>query len=252
MTLYVYPDEGYELDSITVRDIRGRNIALRSLGGNAYSFIVPNSRVTVDASFVKVQADAPASTPTEDEPFNSLGTPGISGIVLNPATMPFRDVQGSDWFYNSVNYVWKHYLMSGVSETQFAPSVTTSRAMIWTILARMNNVRTDINPGSTWYEKGMLWAKEQGVTDGSDPMSDITREQLATMLWRNAGKPVGTANLDQFSDSNSVSNYAATAMRWAVGNGIINGENGSLNPQGSATRAQVAAMVQRYGERIGA
>ena len=142
--------------------------------------------------------------------------------------------------------------MSGVSDTQFAPNTTTSRAMVWTVLARMNNVRTDINPGSTWYEKGMLWAMEQGVTDGSNPMDDITREQLATMLWRSAGSPGGRADLNQFSDSSSVSGYAVSAIRWAVANGILQGSDGKLNPKGTATRAQVAAMVQRYGERIGA
>ena len=123
--------------------------------------------------------------------------------------------------------------------------------MIWTILARMNNVRTDINPGNTWYEKGLLWAKEKGVTDGSDPMADITREQLATMLWRNAGSLSGTADLSQFSDGGDVSQYALTAVRWATANGILQGSDGKLNPRGTATRAQVAAMVQRYGEKVG-
>ena len=159
----------------------------------------------------------------------------------------------TDWFYNSVDYVWKHYLMSGVSDTQFAPELTTSRAMIWTVLARMNNVRTDINPGSTWYEKGMLWAMDRGVTDGSNPMGDISREQLATMLWRNAGKPApGTAaDLSRFGDGNTVSEYALPAVRWAVSIGILNGSEGNLEPNGTATRAQVAAMVQRYGEKTG-
>jgi hypothetical protein len=164
--------------------------------------------------------------------------------------MPYTDVKGPDWFYNNVEYMWKHYLMSGVSDTQFAPNTTTNRGMIWTILARMNNVRTDINPGSTWYEKGMLWCKEQGITDGTNPLSDITREQLVTMLWRNAGKQSGSGDLSKFSDSADVSEYAVTAMRWAVGNGILNGENGQINPQGTATRAQVAAMVARYGDKI--
>ena len=251
VSLYVYPDAGYKLDSITVRDIRGRTITLRSLGDNAYSFTMPNVRVTVDAVFAKIEANTPTSTPADNEPFTGLGTPGISGIVLNPAVMPFRDVKSTDWFYNSVDYVWKHYLMSGVSDAQFAPNTTTSRAMIWTILARMNNVRTDINPGNTWYEKGLLWAKEKGVTDGSDPMADITREQLATMLWRNAGSLSGTADLSQFSDGGDVSQYALTAVRWATANGILQGSDGKLNPRGTATRAQVAAMVQRYGEKVG-
>lgn len=253
VSLYIHPDEGYELDELKVTDTRGRSITLRTLGDDAYTFTMPVTRVTVEATFkaVKGSANAPETTnPAEDETFNSLGTPGISGIVLNPAAMPYTDVKGPDWFYNNVEYMWKHYLMSGVSETQFAPNVTTNRGMIWTILARMNNVRTDINPGSTWYEKGMLWCKEHGITDGSNPLSDITREQLVTMLWRNSGKQGGTGDLSKFSDSADVSDYAVTAMRWAVGNGILKGENGKIDPKGTATRAQVAAMVARYGDKI--
>lgn len=260
VTLSIYPAADYELDTLTVRDIRGRTLTLRSLGGNRYSFTMPDSRVTAEASFVRQTEELPSSVPgtehTAQEPsgeaFTSLGTPGIAGIVLNPSPMPFTDVRVGSWFYNNVDYVWKHYLMSGVSDTQFAPGTTTSRAMIWTILARMNNIRTDINPGSTWYERGMLWAMERGVTDGSHPMNDITREQLAVMLWRNAGSPGGTADLNKFSDSGSVSDYAVSAIRWAVTNGILQGSDGKLNPKGTATRAEVAAMVQRYGERIGA
>ena len=250
VTLYAHPDAGYELDTLTVTDIRGRNIPLRSMGDNAYSFLMPAARVTVDASFVKV-ADNTPTTPAEDEIFTGLGTPGISGIVLNPAPMPFTDVQPQDWFYDNVDYVWKHYLMSGVTETQFSPNVTTSRAMIWTILARMNNVKAN-GTGSLWYEKGLLWAKERGVTDGTDPMGDITREQLATMLWRNAGRPApgAAADLSRFSDSGTVSEYAQTAVRWAASVGILNGSDGRIDPQGTATRAQVAAMVARYGDRI--
>ena len=95
-------------------------------------------------------------------------------------------------------------------------------------------------------------AKERGVTDGTDPMGDITREQLATMLWRNAGRPApgAAADLSRFSDSGTVSEYAQTAVRWAASVGILNGSDGRIDPQGTATRAQVAAMVARYGDRI--
>ncbi len=251
VTLTAHPYAGYELESITVTNVRGREITLRDLGNDRYSFTMPNSRVSVEASFTKVVKNTP-NVPAEDEPFTALGTPGISGIVLNPSPMPFTDVHANNWFYNHVEYMWKHYLMSGVSDTQFAPDATTSRAMIWTVLARMNNIRTDVNPGLTWYERGMLWAMEQGVTDGTNPMDNITREQLATMLWRNAGTSGVSEDLIQFSDSGSVSDYALAAVRWAVANGILQGSNGKLNPKGSATRAQVAAMVMRYAERIGA
>lgn len=192
-----------------------------------------------------------ASEGPESEPYSGLGAYGISGIVLNPAPMPFADVDRDNWFFGDVDYVWKHYLMSGVSPAAFAPQTTASRAMIWTILARMNNVKAN-GTGSLWYEKGLLWAKERGVTDGTDPMGDITREQLATTLWRNAGRPApgAAADLSRFSDSGTVSEYAQTAVRWAASVGILNGSDGRIDPQGTATRAQVAAMVARYGDRI--
>ncbi|MDE7243598.1 MAG: S-layer homology domain-containing protein [Oscillospiraceae bacterium] len=249
VSLSVHPDSGYELDDLTITNSRGREISLRG-SGNSFSFTMPASRVTIAAKFKKTQETAPSGG--EDEPFTGLGTPGASGIVLNPSPMPFLDIQDGDWYYSSVDYVWKHYLMSGVSETQFAPAATTSRAMIWTVLARMNNVRTDVNPGGTWYERGMLWAMEQGVTDGSNPLGSITREQLAVMLWRNAGAP-GSSGVDmsRFADFGSVSSYAQTALCWAVDIGVMNGANGLLNPQGTATRAEVAAMIMRYGELTG-
>ena len=257
VTLTVHPADGYKVEAVTVTDIRGREVTVKDLNDSRFTFSMPSRKVTVSATFAVVETPSVSLPGTEHtaqrpdgEVFTGLGTPGISGIVLNPAAMPFTDVKGPDWFYNNVEYVWKHYLMSGVSDSQFSPNTTTSRGMIWTILARMNNVRTDINPGSTWYEKGMLWCKEQGVTEVSNPMGDITREQLATMLWRNAGKPTGNGDLDKFSDSAAVSEYAVTAVRWAVGNGILNGTNGQIDPQGTATRAQVAAMVARYGDKV--
>ncbi len=257
VTLSVHPDSGYELDTLEVIDVRGRTLTLRDLEDGRYSFTMPSCRVTVEATFKTVKEDRP-SLPGPDhtaqnphnEIFTGLGTPGISGIVLNPAAMPFTDVHGPDWFYNHVEYMWKHYLMSGTTENRFDPNLTTSRAMIWTIMARMNNVRTDINPGSTWYEKGMLWAMERGITDGSNAMGDITREQLATMLWRNAGSPIAGGDLRRFSDADSVSAYALNAVRWAASNGILSGINGRIEPQGTATRAQVAAMVARYGDKV--
>ncbi|MDE7243368.1 MAG: S-layer homology domain-containing protein [Oscillospiraceae bacterium] len=245
VTLSVHPEDGYTCKSLEVTDIRGRVISTRETDSSTFSFTMPAARVTVTAEF---EQQAPAALPDSDsEVFTGLGTPGVSGIVLNPSPMPFLDVQGGDWYYSSVEYVWKHYLMSGVSDTMFDPDAAISRAMVWTLLARMNNVRTDVNPGATWYERGMVWAVEHGVTDGSDPLGVITREDLAVMLWRNAGAP-GGSNMDmsRFSDFSSVSSYAQTAVRWAVGRGIMNGSGGKLNPQGTATRASVAAMIARY------
>ena len=108
VSLYVTADEGYELDTLTVTDTRSRNISCRSMGDNAYSFKMPNASVKVEAKFKAVEtATVPGtgSDTTNDEIFNSLGTPGIAGIVLNPAAMPFTDVNSNDWFYNNVEYM---------------------------------------------------------------------------------------------------------------------------------------------------
>ena len=106
----------------------------------------------------------------------------------------------------------------------------------------------DVTGGATWYEKSMEWAKAKGVSDGTNPNANITREQLVTMMYRYAGSPKADGKLDSFSDSASVSTYAADAMQWAVANGIVNGSNGKLNPQDNATRAEVAAILMRFCE----
>ena len=238
VTLTVYPEEGYTLSELTVTSAQGRDVSLRELEDGRFSFTMPGGRVEVNAVF-----EASDTGDGEAEPGPGPGTPDAG---LEPLPLPFMDVAPAAWYYGSVDYVWKHSLMSGVSDTKFAPGETTSRAMIWTILARMHAVNTDAAPGGVWYEKGMAWAVEQGVTDGTDPMGSVTREQLAAMLWRDAGSPSGDGSLDGFSDAASVSGYAAAAVRWAVGRGILQGTGGRLEPNGTASRAEVAAMVMRY------
>ena len=151
-----------------------------------------------------------------------------------------------NWYADAVKYVSDKGLMSGTGSDKFAPSATTTRAMLMTVLARYAG--EDTTGGATWYEKGMEWAKAKGVSDGANPNANITREQLVTMLYRYAGSPKADGKLDSFSDSASVSSYAADAMQWAVANGIVNGLNGKLNPQNNATRAQVAALLMRFCE----
>ena len=151
-----------------------------------------------------------------------------------------------NWYADAVKYVTDKGLMSGTSADKFAPSATTTRAMLMTVLARYAG--EDTTGGATWYEKGMNWAKAKGVSDGTNPNANITREQLVTMLYRYAGSPKADGKLDSFSDAASVSTYAADAMQWAVANGIVNGSNGKLNPQNNATRAQVAAILMRFCE----
>lgn len=234
VTLSVQPDEGYELAGLTVTDARGRSVEVRSLSDGRFSFTMPGGKVEIRAVFT-------AAAPDGGDP---------AGTVPNTLPMPFLDVPAAKWYYESVDYVWKHRLMNGVSDTRFAPDQTVSRSMIWTILARMQGVQTDSAPGGVWYEAGMGWAMEQGVTDGSRPTEDVTREQLAVMLWRNAGSPAGGGGLSAFSDAAGVSVYAAEAMGWAVGCGLLKGSGGQLNPQGSATRAEAAAMIMRFASGL--
>ena len=156
------------------------------------------------------------------------------------------DVPENSWYADAADFVAQRGLMSGVGENLFGGNQNTTRAMLMTILARMDG--QDVTGGATWYEKGMNWAKAKGVSDGTNPNANITREQLVTMLYRYAGSPKADGKLDSFSDAASVSTYAADAMQWAVANGIVNGSNGKLNPQNNATRAEVAAILMRFCE----
>lgn len=163
--------------------------------------------------------------------------------------LPFTDVKTTDWFYDDVVYAYENGLLTGVSADRFAPESSMTRAMLWTVLARLDGVNTD--GGATWYEKGREWAMRNGISDGTNPDGSITREQLVTMLWRYAGSPDADASvLNVYADRNEISDWAVTAMAWATENGILNGSNGKVLPTGSATRAQVAAILTRYREKI--
>ena len=186
-----------------------------------------------------------------------------------PVELPFTDVPEGAWYEDAAAYVYKHGLMAGTSATTFAPDVTTSRAMIATILWRMAGSPvvnyamnyTDVAQGQ-WCSEAIRWATSEGVVTGygnglfgtNDP---ITREQLATMLWRYAqteGYDVSIGedtNILSYTDVANLSEYAIPAMQWAVGAGIINGtgDGSTLTPQGQATRAQAAVMLQRVCEK---
>lgn len=210
ITVTVTPDEGYELDYITVD---GERI-------DGTTFTMPAHDVTVRVYFTDGSVD-----------------------------MPFVDVNSGDWFYEYVEYVYANGLMKGVTDTQFEPNGTLTRAMFWTILARASGVDTE--GGESWYAKAQAWAMENGVSDGTDAMGALTREQLATMLWRFAGEPTSAYSLSAYTDASSVSDYAETAMAWAVENGIITGmTDTTIEPQGTATRAQCAAMLMRFIESV--
>ena len=209
ITLTATPDEGYELLSISVRDADGRPVALDGM-----KFTMPESSVTVTAVF------------------------GQGGL-------PFVDVSVNAWYYETVKAAYEAGLMNGVTDTEFAPNATLTRAMIWTILARASGVDTE--GGATWYAKAQEWAVTKGVSDGEDPMGNVTREQLVTMLWRLNGSEVMTGYIGNYIDTGDISEWANQAMLWAVQNGIIEGdENMALAPKADTTRAQAATFFVRY------
>ena len=216
VTLTVTPDEGWRLDSLSAVGPDGAQLALRSLGGGKYAFTMPGGKVTVSAVFVRGEG---------------LG---------------FTDVAPGAWYYDAVAYVSENGLMNGVDTGIFDPDGSLTRAMVWTILARIEGAYTE--GGETWYAKARDWAMETGVSDGTDAMGAITREQLVTMLWRSRGEPVVDFLLTA-RDADSISSWAYEAMRWAVSEGIIEGdENGFISPAATATRAQAAAIIMRFIE----
>ena len=218
VTLTVTPDDGWKLDSLSATDAKGGKLSLTDLGGGKYSFTMPSAKVTVKAVFT-------------------------SGAAL-----VFSDVPAGSWYYDAVAYVSENGLMNGVDAGTFDPNGTLTRAMVWTILARLEGVDTE--GGASWYAKAQAWAMETGVSDGEDPTGAITREQLVTMLWRYSGAP-GVELLLTASDAGKISSWAMDAMRWAVSEGIIEGdETGAVNPTGSATRAEAAAIFMRFAEGL--
>ena len=183
-------------------------------------------------------------------------------IVVNP----FTDVSEKDWFYNDAMFVYKNGLMLGTSKTLFSPHGTVTRGMMATILWRMEgslapkgeNSFTDVEAGR-WYADAITWATENGIFAGYSkdkfgPDDPITREQLTAIFYRYADykgyKLTVTGNLDKFEDADKITDYAKTVMQWAVGNGLIKGKSENLlDPQGTATRAEIAAMLHRFVEK---
>lgn len=186
-------------------------------------------------------SDTPVLPVTPSKPKNDKPTTGSS----------FTDVPAGSWYEEAVNYVHEKGLMNGTSSNAFSPNANTTRGMIVTILARVEGVNTN---GTPWYAAGQKWAMDNGISDGTNMPGVITREQLATILYRYAkqkGYDVSkSAALTAFSDADKVSGYAAEAMQWAVAEGLLQGSNGKLDPQGSATRAQVATILMRFMEKI--
>ena len=240
---------------ITVQDSSGKTLCTATALGSMSSVIFSSAdikegetyTVLVDGTSV---GTAEAKLGTTDSS-SSMGTfkPGQGGQPNQNGSQAtvgsFKDVPQNSWFASAVQYVTSNSLMNGTSSTAFSPSATMSRGMLMTVLARYAGESTE--GGTVWYEKGMNWAKNKGISDGSAPNRNITREQLAAMLYRYAGEPDGAADLSAYTDAGSVSAYAEKAMQWCVKNGILTGKTSStLAPKATATRAECAAMLQRF------
>lgn len=227
ITLTLSPDKGYKLDKLTVTDGSGKSVSTVKKSDTVYTFTMPASAVTVGVSYAKT-----------DE---------------TPSKTTFNDVSANDWFASAVDYVTGKGMMNGTAANTFSPKANTTRGMLMTVLAR--HAGEDTTGGSVWYEKGMNWAKANGVSDGTNPQVNITREQLAAMLYRYAQNKKydvsGAKSLDGYTDAQSVSSYAVPALQWANAAGVVTGKSGSkLDPKDYATRAEVAAMLMRFCENV--
>ena len=180
---------------------------------------------------------------------STIGEDGLTVAVKGEVTVKivdnsknFADIAPSFWAGDSIDFVTSRELFNGTSQESFTPNAPMTRGQLMTVLARLEGADTSKNP----IKKGMEWAKENGISDGTNPKGTMSRQQLATMLWRLAGSPEMDTALTA-PDAGKVADYAQMAMAWAVENGIMGGyADGTLNPQGTASRAHVAAMVQRY------
>lgn len=230
VTITATPDAGYQLNKLTVSDSKGQEIAFTNNGSNQFTFKMPNGKVTIDASFVPIPAW-----------YN-----------------PFTDVSEGAWYFDAIKYVNSNGLMNGVGDGRFAPDAGLSRAMLVQILYNKEgrpsvsgyvNSFSDVEPNS-WYADAVTWAATKQITLGYDdnrfgPNDYISREQLATMLWRYFGSPSSNYTL-RFDDAGQVSDYALDALKWAAEKGILNGYDNKLTPRSYATRAQVAQMLLNY------
>ena len=239
VTLTPAPDEGYQVGTVTVTDRFGDAVEVTENADGTYTFTMPSGQVKVAVTFVEAA----------------------------PEPLPFTDVKEGDWFHDAVRYVYDNGLMDGVGDGQFAPNATTNRAMVVTILYRLAGepavsgdvAFTDVEPG-LWYTDAVLWAAQKGIVNGVNetefaPAGDLTREQLATILYRYAqdqGYDVSAqADLSGFPDAGDIQDYATKALSWAVAEGLLQGfEDDSLQPAGTATRAQIATILMRFCETV--
>ncbi|MEG0944588.1 MAG: S-layer homology domain-containing protein [Angelakisella sp.] len=210
----ITPDKGYQIGKITVN---GKEVTIPENG----KLTGLTRKDNVEITFEKIPQ------------------------VTTPVSERFTDIPADAWYAESVQFVVDNGLFSGTSKTAFSPKATTTRATLWAVLYRHAGATTK-GEGTAWYSDAQAWAKEIGISDGKNPEGEISREQLATILYRYAKGTATTADMSKFSDTNEISGFAAEAMNWAVEQGILQGANGKLNPKGNASRAEVAAMVTRF------
>ena len=205
---------------------------------------IPVSNVKLGTVAVLVHPDGTEeivknSIPTEDG--IRLTVDGTATVKIVDNSKGFIDTR-NHWAKDAIDFVSARGLVNGMSDTIYAPNASTTRAQLWTILARQNDA--NLNGGATWYEKAQNWAKDKGVSDGANPNGTINRAQMVTMLWRAMGQPTATSRVS-FVDVPADA-YYANAVSWAVENGITDGiGNGKFNPTGTCTRAQIAAFLAR-------
>ena len=211
ITVTVTPDTGYSVGSVTVTGPDG-HVDVTRVNATTYTFKMPEGDVTVRVTFT--------------------------------AGLPFTDVSANQWFYDAVAYVYTNGMMEGDSATTFNPDGRMTRAMFWAVLGRIDGANIT---GANWIDTARNWAMSKGVSDGTDPNGLVTREMMVTMLWRYVGEPASDYSLSGYSDAASVSEWAAEAMSWALETGVIEGVTATtLQPQGTATRAQCATIFMRY------
>lgn len=256
VTLTATPDENYRLDSITVTDSQGKEIEVTENGGK-FTFTMPNYNVTVKAVFVPVQTATPTPTPTPTPVPTQEPTP-TPAPTAEPWKNPFPDVKDTEWYIKAVEFVCTEGLMTGYANGNFGPNDQITRAQFAQLFYNKEGRPgaeagqfTDVKPGQ-WYADAVNWAAKKNVVNGVGggkfaPNEPITREQMATMLWRYAGSPKPEKSSLNFNDAGKVSDYAREAMCWATENGVMNGKGGgTLDPLGTAKRCEVAQMLMNY------
>ena len=181
-------------------------------------------------------------------------SPPIDPVLPETGSIPlasavFADVPPSAWYDEAIGYVNSRGLMTGTTETAFNPSGKMTRAMLWTVLGRIDGADV-AGSGKDWYAKAQAWSIERGISDGSLADGNVSREQLVTMLWRYLGEPDTPASLTGFRDAASVSGWSWRAVQWAVSSGLLQGDGDMLHPGSDASRAEVAAIFMRFHEKI--